>query len=127
MQIIKRKSAHPNKNRNIDESSFSPSCRKKSSDSDRFSEMSLDEMIVDIVSAGYPWSKEEASVLLSRIWRLIENEISGDLNQPHSDETMKAQISRVSESYNAAVAKLKLLNMPFLRHGAVYDYFNSRA
>ena len=122
MQTINRQSTHQIKNHET-ATMFS---RRNSSDLATIAESTFDEMIVEIVSAEYPKSKEEASVLMSKIWCLIEDEIGGDPGQSVADENMKMQIARVSESFNAAVEKLKLLNMPLLRHGAVNEYFSLR-
>jgi hypothetical protein len=123
MQITKRKSINHNLNIRIVENAFQLPVRKKRSDPVSLSSKSFDQVIVDIVSAEYPDSNEEASVLTSKIWNLIEAEIFGTINEPVSKEKTSEKISMVSELFNKAVVKLKQLNLPLLKYGAVNDYF----
>jgi hypothetical protein len=125
MQITKRKSINHNLNIRIVENAIQLPVRKKRSDQVSLSSKNFDQVIVDIVSSEYPESDEEASVLTSRIWNLIEAEIGEDFTLPVSDEKIKEKIFIVSESFNKAVEKLKQLNLPLLKHGAVLDYFLS--
>ena len=83
------------------------------------------EKIVNLISAEYPRSKEEASVLLSRVWVLIEDEIRKDLKPSATREYIRERISAVSALYDLAVEKLRRMNKPLLRQGAVEDFYAS--
>jgi hypothetical protein len=83
------------------------------------------DRIVTLISDEYPRSKEEASVLLSRVWVLIEDEIRKDLKPSVTREYIRERISAVSALYDLAVEKLRRLNKPLLRQGAVADFYAS--
>ena len=81
--------------------------------------------LVDLVSREYPCTAEEASVLLSRVWNLIEDEILAGISTDSCKTKYLERIGTVSIYYNVAVQQLSEMNRNLLRYGAVADYFRS--
>ena len=102
-----------------------PLLRKRAPENACSSEPSFSDVLVGLVCREYPRTAEEASVLISKVWHIIDGEIMKDLNQKSSGEAYKVRIMLVSTSYNIAVDRLRAMNKPLLKYGAVAEYYNS--
>jgi hypothetical protein len=88
-------------------------------------ELNFSEKLVDMVDNEYPESGEEASVLISKVWNLIDQEIMKGMSQVSSQSDFQERINVVSAFYDLAVQRLRDMNRPLLKPGAVADYYRS--
>jgi hypothetical protein len=102
-----------------------PSVRRRSRIYREDSELNFTDRLVDLVCNEYPVSKEEASVLISRVWNLIDQEITSELFDGSSSGDLKERIAIVSAFYDLAVQRLRDLDKPLLKYGAVADFYST--
>jgi len=86
-------------------------------------ETDFSERLVEMVNNQYPKTGEEASVLISSVWNMIEKEIMNDQRQTGAKEAYGDRICLVSASYDLAAARLQEMNKPLLKPGAVAEYY----
>jgi len=102
-----------------------PTVRRRSRIHRDDTEINLTDRLVDLVCKEYPSSKEEASVLISRVWNMIDNEITSELFEGSTRTDLLERIAIVSAFYDLAVQRLREMDKPLLKYGAVADYYSS--
>lgn len=85
--------------------------------------MCLDDQIVELVNKEYPITNEQASVLTSKIWFLVEEEILKNLDPLRPEKELREKITNAATLYDSAAEKLQRLNKPLLKRGAVSNYY----
>jgi hypothetical protein len=124
MQTVPREPVRRQANDSVHKHTAVQPVRKRARININSTELNFSDRLVDLVTNEYPGSNEEASVLLSKVWNMIEQEIMLGLTSLSSKKDYHERIGVVSAFYDIAVQQLNDMNKPFLRQGAVADYYN---
>jgi len=88
--------------------------------------MFLDDQIVELVLNTDLSDKERMSVCLTQIRYLVIERLRKTVTEATTEETIIADIKKVSSLFDSAARKLREKGIDILKEGAVYNYFKEK-
>jgi len=85
--------------------------------------MFLDDQIVELVLKTDLSDKERISVCLTQVRYLVSERLRKTVTEDTTEETIIADIKKVSSLFDSAARKLREKGINILKEGAIYNHF----